>query len=154
MLTGMSDVATDEIGEAVYALATELVRQMPRDMSLTSVATLSTLVRRGPRRITELAASEGVAQPSMTALVTALEREGLVERGPDPRDRRAALVTVTDRGREYVANRRRVGSRLVSSTLDELSESERAALADAVDALRRVREIRAAHREDASTTAR
>ena len=90
----------------------------------------------------------------MTALVTALEREGLVERGPDPRDRRAALVTVTDRGREYVANRRRVGSRLVSSTLDELSESERAALADAVDALRRVREIRAAHREDASTTAR
>lgn len=154
MLTGMSDGATDEIGEAVYALATELVRQMPRDMSLTSVATLSTLVRRGPRRITELAASEGVAQPSMTALVTALEREGLVERGPDPRDRRAALVTVTDRGREYVANRRRVGSRLVSSTLDELSESERAALADAVDALRRVREIRAAHREDASTTAR
>ncbi|MGZ8178836.1 MarR family winged helix-turn-helix transcriptional regulator [Williamsia sp. SKLECPSW1] len=150
----MSDGATDEIGEAVYALATELVRQMPRDMSLTSVATLSTLVRRGPRRITELAASEGVAQPSMTALVTALEREGLVERGPDPRDRRAALVTVTDRGREYVANRRRVGSRLVSSTLDELSESERAALADAVDALRRVREIRAAHREDASTTAR
>lgn len=150
MLTDMTDVATDAIGEAVYALATELVRQMPRDMSLTSVATLSTLVRRGPRRVTELAASEGVAQPSMTALVTSLEREGLVERRADPRDKRAALVTITERGRDYVANRRRVGAGLVSSTLTELSDDERTALADAVGALRRVREIRAAHREDAT----
>ena len=154
MLTGMSEVLTDQIGEAVYALATELVRQMPRDLSLTSVATLSTLTRRGPRRVTELAASEGVAQPSMTALVTALERDGLVERQPDPRDRRASLVTVTDSGREYVARRRRIGAELVTSTLEELSESDRSALADAVDALRRVREIRAAHREDASASAR
>ncbi len=86
----------------------------------------------------------------MTALVTALERDGLVERQPDPRDRRASLVTVTDSGREYVARRRRIGAELVTSTLEELSESDRSALADAVDALRRVREIRAAHREDAA----
>lgn len=152
MLTGMSEVLTDQIGEAVYALATELVRQMPRDLSLTSVATLSTLVRRGPRRVTELAASEGVAQPSMTALVTALERDGLVERRPDPRDKRAALVSITDAGQEYVARRRRVGADLVTSTLEELTESDRAALADAVEALRRVREIRAAHREDGTTS--
>ncbi|MEH3155392.1 MAG: MarR family transcriptional regulator [Gordonia paraffinivorans] len=150
----MAEVSSDEIGEAVYALATELVRQMPRDMSLTSVATLSTLVRRGPRRVTELAVTEGVAQPSMTALITALERDGLVERRADPRDRRAALVTVTDAGRDYVANRRRVGAELVTSTLAELSEAERSALADAVDALRRVREIRAAHREEAATATR
>lgn len=154
MLTGMSEVLTDQIGEAVYALATELVRQMPRDLSLTSVATLSTLARRGPRRVTELAASEGVAQPSMTALVTALERDGLVERQPDPRDKRAALVTVTDAGREYVARRRRIGADLVTSTLEELSESDRAALAEAVGALRRVREIRAAHREDTAAAPR
>ncbi|WP_299575116.1 MarR family transcriptional regulator [uncultured Williamsia sp.] len=147
----MSEVLTEEIGEAVYALATEVVRQMPRDLSLTSVATLSTLARRGPRRVTELAASEGVAQPSMTALVTSLERDGLVERRPDPRDRRAALVTVTEAGREYVAHRRRIGTDLVSSTLAELSDEDRAALADAVGALRRVREIRAAHREDTTT---
>jgi DNA-binding MarR family transcriptional regulator len=154
MLTAMTEVTVGEIGEAVYALATELVRQMPRDMSLTSVATLSTLVRTGPRRVTELAASEGVAQPSMTALVSALERDGLVERRADPRDKRAALVTVTDAGRDLVARRRRVGAGLVTSTLDELSEDERSALADAVDALRRVREIRAAHREDTVATPR
>ncbi|GAA1899303.1 DNA-binding transcriptional regulator, MarR family [Williamsia serinedens] len=150
----MTEVQIDGIGEAVYALATELVRQMPRDMSLTSVATLSTLVRNGPRRVTELAASEGVAQPSMTALVTALERDGLVSRHADPRDKRAALVTVTDAGRDLVARRRRLGAELVTSTLDELSDDERSALADAVGALRRVREIRAAHREDAVTARR
>lgn len=154
MVAGMSEVRTDEIGEAVYALATELVRQMPRDMSLTSVATLSTLVRSGPRRVTELAASEGVAQPSMTAMITTLERDGLVERRADPRDKRAALVTVTDAGRDLVARRRRLGAALVTSTLGELSDADRSALADAVGALRRVREIRAAQREENVTATR
>ena len=39
-------------------------------MSLTSLSTLATLELTGPRRITDLAANEGVTQPSMTALVT------------------------------------------------------------------------------------
>lgn len=136
-----------DVAEAVYALMTELVRQMPRDMSLTSVATLSTLNRTGPRRITDLAVSEGVAQPSMTALVSTLERSGHVRRGSDPNDRRASLVTLTDRGREYVLHRRATGADSVASVLDDLSRSERDALAAAVPAMRRLRELKAQQRE-------
>ena len=139
---GNSDVA-----EAVYALMTELVRQMPRDMSLTSVATLATLNRTGPRRITDLAASEGVAQPSMTALVSSLERSGHVSRGSDPNDRRASLVTLTDRGRDYVLHRRATGADSVASVLDDLTQSERDALTAAVPAMRRLRDLKAEQRE-------
>ena len=61
-------------GEALYGLLTATVRGRPREMSLTSLSTLATLDRTGPRRVTDLAVSQGVAQPSMTVLVTALER--------------------------------------------------------------------------------
>ncbi len=154
---GMSEAATSvddpaavysssDVAESVYALMTELVRQMPRDMSLTSVATLATLNRTGPRRITDLAASEGVTQPSMTALVTTLERSGHVRRGSDPSDRRASLVSLTDRGRDYVVHRRATGADSVASVLDDLSPAERDALAAAVPAMRRLRELKAQER--------
>nr|WP_310794845.1 MarR family transcriptional regulator [Streptomyces sp. TLI_171] len=42
-------------------------------------STLATLYRSGLRRITELAAIEGVTQPAMTVLVRVMEESGLVE---------------------------------------------------------------------------
>ncbi len=67
------------VGRALQGLISAVVRNQPRDMSLTSLSTLSTLELTGPRRITDLALGEGVAQPSMTALVSSLERSGLVK---------------------------------------------------------------------------
>ena len=46
------------------------------DLSLTAAATLATLQRSGPARLTELAVAEGVSQPSMTALIARLGRAG------------------------------------------------------------------------------
>src|ERR1700729_2579906 len=76
---------------ALYGLPSTLLRRVPRDLSLTSLATLSTLDRTGPRRITDLAAVEGITQPSMTVLVTALERGGMASRHSDPDDGRVTL---------------------------------------------------------------
>ena len=76
--------ASDAIGSALYGLATRAVRRLPRDMSLTSAATLATLDKTGPRRITDLAVAEGVTQPAMTVLVRVMEESGLVERKGDP----------------------------------------------------------------------
>ena len=71
-------------GAALYGLVSDAVRRIPRDLSLTSVSTLATLERTGPRRITDLAAIEGVTQPAMTVLVRVLEQSGLVERRGHP----------------------------------------------------------------------
>src|SRR5262249_55163871 len=91
-----ADQTRHALGEALYGLITVAIRNRERDVSLTSASTMSTLDRTGPMRLTDLAAIEGVAQPSMTSLVTGLERSGLVERRPDPNDRRVVLVALAE----------------------------------------------------------
>ena len=51
-------------------------------------------------RLTELAAGANMTPQSMGEIVNELEGLGYVERRPDPRDRRAKLITLTDRGWE------------------------------------------------------
>lgn len=106
-----------------------------RDLSLTAVATLSSLDRRGPQRITTLATAEGVSQPSMTQLIQRLEQRGLVARGSDPADGRVALVTVTDQGRAALAARRKRSAERIAGLLADLPEPDVVALADALAAV-------------------
>jgi DNA-binding MarR family transcriptional regulator len=49
-------------------------------------------------RLTELAERAQITKQSMGYLVDYLEQRGYLERRPDPSDRRAALVCLTDRG--------------------------------------------------------
>jgi len=126
---------------AVYGLLATLLRRIPRDISLTALATLSTLERAGAKRITELAALEGVTQPSMTTLIAGLEKAGLVERSGDPNDKRVSMVSLTSVGRDYIRRRRQTGSEAFVTLVSELPPDEAAALAAAVPALVRLREI-------------
>jgi DNA-binding MarR family transcriptional regulator len=137
-------------GEALYGLVTVVVQRGSREMSLTSLATLSTLDRTGPRRVTDLAVIERVAQPSMTALVIALERAGLVERRGDPADKRAALVSVTAAGSDLLRARRRAGAEAIAQLIDKLPPDEAAALAAAIPALQHLRELDNEQREPAT----
>lgn len=130
-------------GAALHALSAAVIRfvEHPRRLSLTAVSTLAALDRRGAGRITELAALQGVAQPSMTALVGSLEQAGLVQRDPDPTDRRAVLVSLTPSGRSYLADRRRGGAERLSTLIERLGPDDVAALTAAVPALLRLREL-------------
>lgn len=103
-----------------------------RDLSLTAVAALGSLDRRGTQRITTLAAAEGVSQPSMTQLVQRLEQRGLVARTSDPSDGRVALVSLTDQGRAVLAARRQRNARRIAEMLDDLPADDVRALADAL----------------------
>jgi len=53
-------------------------------------------------RLTVLAARAGLTHQSVGEVVTELERRGYVERIPDPTDKRARLVSLTDLGRDLV----------------------------------------------------
>src|ERR1700737_476392 len=100
----------DILGETLFAMAVLAVRHLGRELSLTASATLGTLERTGPRRLAELAVSEGVTQPSMTAVVSQLEELGLAERRRDPGDGRVVLVAITRAGRQYLRSMRRAGA--------------------------------------------
>nr|WP_237421949.1 MarR family transcriptional regulator [Gordonia sp. SID5947] len=128
----------------MYALMADFVRQRPRDMSMTSAATLTALRQRGPQRITALAASQGVAQPSMTSLIASLEKSGLVRRRDDPADRRASLIELTAAGQEYIVDRRRQVTDRIGEHIESLPTDQRSALAAALSALRGLEELAAA----------
>jgi DNA-binding MarR family transcriptional regulator len=126
---------------AMYDLVSLFVRLTPRDLTLTSLSTLVTLSRKGPRRITELAASEGVAQPSVTSLVTSLERAGLVERRSDPADRRVVMVTITEAGTAYLRSRRQANAQAIVRAIEELPPEEMATLVNAVPVIEHLRAL-------------
>ncbi len=66
-------------------------------------ATVMILLDRNGIRVGDLAVRAQVNKQSMSEMVTALERHGLVERRPDPVDGRARLVVPTAQGREAMS---------------------------------------------------
>jgi len=139
--------AATAIASSLYGLATGAVRRLPRDMSITSAATLATLHRTGPRRITDLARSEGVTQPAMTVLVRVMEKSGLVERRGDESDKRVTLVFLTEAGASYVQTRRQAGVDAFEQLIDELADVEVEALVAALPALSHLAELESPDRE-------
>ena len=63
---------------------------------------LCRLVDEGPQRLGLLAQAFGLDPSTITRQVQALEHAGLVERRPDPTDRRASLLDLTAQGREVL----------------------------------------------------
>jgi DNA-binding MarR family transcriptional regulator len=94
---------------------------------------LATLRRTGPPyrlRPTEFSSALMLTSSGTTKRLDRLEQAGLIERAPDPDDRRSILITLTHVGRElidsvtdaHLANEQRL--------LSALSEAERTRLAD------------------------
>ncbi|WP_375502246.1 MarR family winged helix-turn-helix transcriptional regulator [uncultured Jatrophihabitans sp.] len=83
---------------------------------------LATIAQGRPPSQLALANALGVDRTVMTYLLDELETAGLVERRPDPADRRARQILITQRGssalREYSARLREVEDRLLAP-LDE-----------------------------------
>jgi DNA-binding MarR family transcriptional regulator len=104
-------------------------------LSMTASATLSSIERLGPQRLTVLAAREGVSQPAMTQLISRLEESGLVRREASPEDGRVVLVVITDEGRAVQARRRSVRTERMAAIIAQLGPEHRAALASALPAL-------------------
>ena len=122
--------------ERRIALATQILRASAhRGRSVGALLTLRRLDAEGPLRVTELAAAELVAQPTMTVLVRRLEQDGLVRKSRDASDARAVRVEITDEGRAQLAQVRAARSAALQSRLERLDDEARAALAAALPAL-------------------
>lgn len=85
-------------------------------------------VAHGSMRISALARRLDVVPRSATSVVDDLEAAGLVTREPDPDDRRATLVAVTDAGRRVLAELRARRQAGMAELLSRLSDDEQAEL--------------------------
>ena len=124
-----------ELDARLIALWRTVGRLGYRDLSRTAASVLASLRNGGPQRVTALATAESIAQPSMTTLLSRLERDGLVERGPDPADARAVLATITAEGVERLTTIRAARAAVIEARLAELEPADRDAIAAAIPAL-------------------
>ncbi|MFW6204971.1 MAG: MarR family winged helix-turn-helix transcriptional regulator [Actinomycetota bacterium] len=91
-------------------------------LSLRQYRMLERLTER-PHRTGELATVSGVTQPTASAAIASLETRGLVARKPDPLDRRATLIEISDSGRQILATAKaRVLQRLMVVTAEMTAE--------------------------------
>jgi DNA-binding MarR family transcriptional regulator len=106
----------------------------------TSVAALATIERHGPLTPSEIAKIERVKRPTITRTLGCLEREGLIDRAPDPTDRRSALVSVNSTGRETLRRLRGRKNAYLARRMKDLTSEEVDTLERAAEILERMRE--------------
>ena len=84
----------------------------------------------GQVRMGDLAEDLGVTARTITTLVDALEREGLLVRLPDATDRRATLLALTEKARTQFEQVRRIQMDLGEELLAPLDQEQRRLLLD------------------------
>jgi DNA-binding MarR family transcriptional regulator len=108
----------------------------PWDITPSQLRALRALMRHGAMRLSELSGQLHIAARSATEVVDALEARGLVNRRPDPVDRRATLVEVTEHGASVLEEIRAARGTEADRAFDRLSRTDRAHLARILRKLR------------------
>jgi DNA-binding MarR family transcriptional regulator len=121
---------------------TRIVRNQRVDMSvtLTQLSAMHTLLKHGPMSAGELASCERVQPPSMTKVLANLEERQLVRREVHPKDRRQAIIAITDAGVELLESERRSRDAWLTRQLATLTADERALLQRVVPILDKLAE--------------
>ena len=134
----MSSRDSEAVAAAIDHLVMWARRQAPAPVSTTTITTLDTLLAEGPLRVSQLAEREAISQPGMTTLIDRLEAAGQAERIPDPSDRRATLVRITDLGRKVLAARQADRTAALVAELGRLDATDKQALLAALPAVQKL----------------
>ena len=126
-------VASNLLGRAAR-LTRLLMRSGAHEISRTEVGVLATLSD-GPRRITQLAMTEALAQPTVTQLIDKLEGRDLVARSRSEDDGRVVLVEITTAGADALEVVRALIRANMREALADLPDAELTELAHAADTM-------------------
>lgn len=96
---------------------------------------LFTITRRGPVRLSEVAASEGINPTMLSRIVSHLESANLVIRTPDLGDARVMHLSSTDQGRTLCKEIRNERTDALHSALGQLTVEQRQMLLGALPVL-------------------
>lgn len=131
---GLVDVA-DRLRLSTTRLARLLRQQSDYDLTPTQLAALATLHRCGPVPVGTLAEVEQVSAPTATKVVARLHAAGLVERQPDPTDRRVSVVALTPAGEALLTEIRDRKTAWLTQRLGQLPPHELERVVDALAVL-------------------
>jgi DNA-binding MarR family transcriptional regulator len=133
-------ITPEQVGERYLAVHHRMFRAVNDAMtgcglSMARTKVLMRLHEQGPTRQSVLAADFGLSPHSITDIVDALERVGLVERQPDATDRRAKLVAITEKGEECLGTAYATRERLLKQIFGALSQEDLATFLRLLDVL-------------------
>lgn len=131
------------LANQIHSAAIHLLRQLRKEddasgLSAPRLSALSVVVFGGPLTLGDLARAEQVRPPTMTRIVTGLEKDGLVTRTGDVRDRRLTLISATPRGQEILAAGRARRVERLSAAVGGLTRGELTQLRRGSELLQRV----------------
>lgn len=111
---------------AARLFARELERQLaPTGIAPAYMPVLFALADGSTLTQKELARRAAVEQPTMAATLNRMERDAMIDRHPDPGDKRSALVSLTPLALGKVETVERVVSAINTLALEQLTPSER-----------------------------
>ena len=139
-LVGMAPTQARELTDVVARLRRALRRSIRSDYPwesrpMAQVEVLQTLRDTGAIRLGDLAAQLNLAQSTVSTLVGRLLADGLVARGVDPHDRRAAVLELSPAGRKHLREWDAAHRRRLSRALGTLRPSDRNRITAALPAL-------------------
>jgi DNA-binding MarR family transcriptional regulator len=128
------------IARGVLRLARRLRVEAPAGgLSSGALGLLATLHREGPMPGVALAEAEGLQPQSLTRLLASLVASGMIERTPDPADRRNLIIAITRDGRRALRTAMQARRRWLHDALaDRLSGDERDTLIAAAELMLRL----------------
>ena len=139
----MSSPDLQVLADRLHFAAIHLLRRLRRQdvamaLSPARASALSVLVFGGRTTIGQLASAEQVSTPTMTRLVSGMERDGLLKRTGDERDGRVVWLEATAKGAKILKEGRRRRVAALAAELKTLPPEDLDLLARAADLLQRL----------------
>lgn len=143
MTSRKPEARAEALADKLHSSAIHLLRQLRKEddasgLSAPRLSALSVVVFGGPLTLGQLAAAEQVKPPTMTRIVTGLEKDGLVQRAGDVHDRRLTHIRATVKGQRVLAAGRARRVERLATAVKRLGDGELADLARGVQLLEEI----------------
>ena len=138
-----ANVTIEDIGRSLHSSAIHLLRRVrTQDEALgvgpAQLSALSVVVFAGPISLNDLAKAELVKPPTMSRIIDALVKEGLVKRVVNKTDRRAIVISATARGTSLMHEGRSRREQLLVELLKPLKKSDLECLKKSVEIISKI----------------
>jgi DNA-binding MarR family transcriptional regulator len=121
------------LGARQYGISSVLFRNLIGErlgVNVTDMECLGLIFHKGLATPSELARHTGLTSGATTAMLDRLEKAGLIERKPNPNDRRGTIITLAKAGTERVAPWFKSAREAQNALISSYSEEELDVLSD------------------------
>jgi len=138
--TVLDTAAVARLRLALLRVARRLRQRADAGVTPSQLSALVTIDRAGPLPLGDLAGLENISPSTLTRIVNALDDQGLIDRRPDPTDRRVTVVGLSASGRRLLTGARKRSAAYLAARVGSLPAADQEILAKALPVLEKLLE--------------